>query len=387
MIKERAEERQIQELQEMQEAAGGQKRLNRVDWMYNGGPSAGQAGVTEEMEGYLLGKRRIDTLLKDKESKRLEKAATEESFMALQHANTLRDTASKIRDDPILAIKRQEQEAFEAMMKDPVRRRALLKAAGQDGEEATGGKHRKRHRRDSHDGHERHRHRNDRDRDLPNREKNRRDRYAKDRYEEDPYSSRRSRRYDDHDKSRHRNGGDRRRRSSSSSSSRSLTPPRRRSRSPHHRSASPHRRSYSPRRRSPSSPHHHRRRLSPRPPRSRSPPRNGNSRHDLKHSKSWAQPQPQPRRPSPPHDDDRAAKLAAMQQAASELDQDREQRLQSLAEKEAADLKAEEDARARSSRYGGGKGDFLSGVNRRAGELGVGERMQRGRGGFVKDGE
>lgn len=76
-----------------------------------------------------------------------------------------------------------------------------------------------------------------------------------------------------------------------------------------------------------------------------------------------------------------------MQQAASELDQDREQRLQSLAEKEAADLKAEEDARARSSRYGGGKGDFLSGVNRRAGELGVGERMQRGRGGFVKDGE
>ncbi|KMU84536.1 pre-mRNA-splicing factor CWC25 [Coccidioides immitis H538.4] len=61
MMRERAEERQIQELEEMQEAAGGKKRLNRVDWMYSG-PAAGQAGTTEEMEGYLLGKRRIDEL-------------------------------------------------------------------------------------------------------------------------------------------------------------------------------------------------------------------------------------------------------------------------------------------------------------------------------------
>ncbi|KAI4123972.1 MAG: hypothetical protein LQ347_005922, partial [Umbilicaria vellea] len=129
MVKERAEERQIQELQEMQEAAGGKKRLNRVDWMYSG-PSSGQAGTTEEMEGYLLGKRRVDGLLKGTEHKKLEKAATEDSFMALQNANTLKDTASKIREDPMLAIKKQEQAAYEAMMNDPVRRRLLLKAAG-----------------------------------------------------------------------------------------------------------------------------------------------------------------------------------------------------------------------------------------------------------------
>ena len=55
MMKERQEERQIQELQEMQESAGGPKKQVKVDWMYNG-PSAGQTGVTEEMEGYLLGK-------------------------------------------------------------------------------------------------------------------------------------------------------------------------------------------------------------------------------------------------------------------------------------------------------------------------------------------
>ncbi|MCU6609539.1 pre-mRNA-splicing factor CWC25 family protein, partial [Klebsiella pneumoniae] len=83
MIKERQEERQIQELQQMQEAAGGKKRVDRVNWMYSG-PSSVQTGTTEEMEGYLLGKRRIDGLLKGTETKKLEKAATEESFMALQ---------------------------------------------------------------------------------------------------------------------------------------------------------------------------------------------------------------------------------------------------------------------------------------------------------------
>ena len=53
MMRERQEERQMQELQALQEAAGGKKRLNRVDWMY-AGPSSGQLGTTEEMEGYLL---------------------------------------------------------------------------------------------------------------------------------------------------------------------------------------------------------------------------------------------------------------------------------------------------------------------------------------------
>src|SRR5690348_2376766 len=63
IMKERAEERQIQELEDLQAAAGGAKRQARVDWMYSG-PSTGEAGTTEEMEGYLLGKRRIDGLLK-----------------------------------------------------------------------------------------------------------------------------------------------------------------------------------------------------------------------------------------------------------------------------------------------------------------------------------
>ncbi|KAK5166780.1 RNA-splicing factor [Oleoguttula sp. CCFEE 6159] len=131
IMKERAEERQIQELQQMQEAAGGKKRANRVEWMYSG-PSAGQTGTTEEMEGYLLGRRRLDGLVKNTENDSLKKGAAtgKEGFQALQNANTLRDTAAKVREDPMLAIKRQEQAAYEAMMNDPVRRRQLLKAAG-----------------------------------------------------------------------------------------------------------------------------------------------------------------------------------------------------------------------------------------------------------------
>ena len=73
-----------------------------------------------------------------------------------------------------------------------------------------------------------------------------------------------------------------------------------------------------------------------------------------------------------------------MQEAASELDQDRGQRLKKLDQHEEAERKAEDEARTKTSKYGG-KGSFLVGVNRRAGELGVGERIQRGRAGYERD--
>ncbi|PHH59639.1 hypothetical protein CDD81_2797 [Ophiocordyceps australis] len=129
-INEIKEERAKEELLRQREAAGGKKRVDRVEWMYQG-PSDGQVGTTEETEAYLLGKRRIDAILKGTDHKKLEKSAGEESFMALQsNANSARDTAAKIRDDPLLAIKRQEQEAYGAMMNDPIKRRQLLSSMG-----------------------------------------------------------------------------------------------------------------------------------------------------------------------------------------------------------------------------------------------------------------
>ena len=361
MMKERQEERQIQELQEMQEAAGGKKRLNRVDWMYSG-PSAGQAGTTEEMEGYLLGKRRIDGLIKSTENRKLEKASGEDSFMALQKANTARDTASKIREDPMLEIKKKEQAAYEALMNDPVKRRLMLKAAGGEFKSSKSKEERKRRHHDDH--------------------------YSDRRY------SRKSQRREEDDRHSGRSRRHHRRRSDSSSYSRSPQPYRERQRSPsRRRSRSPipyrrrrsdssfHQRSPSPyyQRRSPSQ---HRR--PPTPPERDAYPM-------LKQSKSWHN---SVRQNSSPHErfaskigeiGDRAAKLAAMQQNASDLDIDREKRIAAIAAHEEAEKEADEIARARSAKYGG-RGDFVNGLHRKAGELDIGERMRRVRQGMGKEG-
>ncbi|KAI9833324.1 MAG: hypothetical protein M1819_003719 [Sarea resinae] len=369
MMKERQEERQIQELQQMQEAAGGKKRLNRVDWMYSG-PSSGQAGTTEEMEGYLLGKRRIDGLLKGTEHKKLEKAATEDSFMALQNANTLKDTAAKVREDPMLAIKKQEQAAYEAMMNDAVRRRQLLKAAGAD---IPIKEKERKHRRHHH-----HRHH---------------------REGEDDYrrSHKRQRMDDENGYSRHRHHKSHRSDSVSSSPSRS------RSRSPYRRQSGParypsdDRNGYQDnryptgrtRRRSDERDNYRDRRDDDFRNRSR----NGDTDHRTNgrtdYNDRYRNDRREDRRDEPTEqpslaaDEERAAKLAAMQQDASELDTDREKRIKAMEERERVEREAEEAARARSAKFGG-RGDFVSGLNRKAGDLDLGERMRRGRGGMER---
>ena len=363
MMKERQEERNIQEIQEIQEAAGGTKRAQRVEWMYSG-PSAGQTGTTEEMEGYLLGKRRIDGLIKGTENKKLEKASTEDSFMALQNANTVRDTAAKIREDPMLAIKQREQAAYEALMNDPVSRRRLLKEAGHDV------KPKEKERRRKH----RHHHHYDRDDDHHHSSKRRRT-------DEEERSSRKRRKYDEEDRYHRRSYHDSRRRSESSTYSKSSTPPR------HRTSPSP----YTPRRSRSPSPYYHRR--------SRSPPRRQTNGHHLTHSKSFPSHRPPPRRNTsspeaqPRNKDrnqvvDKSARLAAMQADANDLDAVRSNRLAAIKERERVEREAEQKARDRSGRYGG-RGDFVNGLNRRAGEMDIGERIKRNRGGLERglDGE
>ena len=357
MMKERREERNIQEIQEMQEAAGGTKRAQRVEWMYSG-PSAGQTGTTEEMEGYLLGKRRIDGLIKGTENKKLEKASKEDSFMTLQNANTVRDTAAKIREDPMLAIKQREQAAYEALMNDPVSRRRLLKEAGHDV------KPKDTERRRKH----KHHHREDRDDDYHRSFKRRRT-------DDEDRHSRKSRRFEEEDRYHRRSYHNHHRRSDSSTYSRSPSPPRRR------RSPSP----YSLRRSRSPSPYRRRR--------SRSPPRQTNGHH-LNHSQSFPSNRPPPRRDtsSPdahpkekPRDQavDKSARLAAMQADAKDLDAVRSNRLAAIEERERVEREAEQKARDRSGKYGG-RGDFVNGLNRRAGEMDLGERIRRSRGGLEK---
>ncbi|KAK4055456.1 RNA-splicing factor [Microbotryomycetes sp. JL201] len=125
--KELEQERALQELQRLQEAAGGKKREDRVEWLY-AAPAEGNGPNAEELEAYLLGKKRVDKLLKGNEEKLFQQPSKTDpggSFTSVQNANSARDTANKIREDPLLAIKRQEQLQYEKLLKNPAKLREL----------------------------------------------------------------------------------------------------------------------------------------------------------------------------------------------------------------------------------------------------------------------
>lgn len=60
--KELEEERQLQELQRLQEEQTGKKRSERLEWMY-ATPATGSSTSTNDLEDYLLGKKRVDKIL------------------------------------------------------------------------------------------------------------------------------------------------------------------------------------------------------------------------------------------------------------------------------------------------------------------------------------
>jgi len=359
--KEREEERQLHELRKIQEAAGGKKILDRVDFLYSG-PAQGMDRTSEEMEALLLGKRRVDGLLTGKDNDILKKDAGTEGFLkAPTGVANQKDIVAKVREDPLLAIKRSEQEALEAFMKDPTKRRMLQEAMGVDGKKEKK-ERRHRHRDDDKDRHckrsrsqSRRRHRSR----SPRRDKNRDDKEYRRRSRE------RTKRSDSHELSRRSDSRERERRH------RSGTPGRRGG--PH---TSRHDEEKQDHRISPHSSRRHDRRPSPPPrrssctfrPRYRSPPRcrakaTSNSAAD--------------------EEAGRARKLAAMQSNASSLDADRAKRLAQLAEKEKTDAAAEEEARMRNNKYGG-RAQFLNQAHRQAGEMDLGERVGRSRQGLVQ---
>ncbi|KAI1140950.1 Pre-mRNA splicing factor-domain-containing protein [Hypoxylon sp. FL0543] len=356
-IQEIKEERAKEELQKQLAISGGRKVVDRVEWMYQG-PSDGQTGTTEELEGYLLGKRRIDNILtKGSDHEKLKKSAGTESFMALQNANTERDTAMKIREDPLLAIKKQEQAAYEAMMNDPIKRRQLLASMGRPEEKHSSRKREeknsKRHRHRSHSRehrHRRHRRSDDRERDES---RERRHRYrrsdSRDASESrERYSSRRDRNTE-HPERRRSTSRNEPRESERSRRGRSRSPRRSDERDDRYRR----RRDYT------NEPRAQRRNSDDtedrRDYRDRRPHRDGpgNSRHSKPEDPSV---------PAASASEERARKLAAMQEAASELDHDREKRLAALAEKERLEREADAKARERSGKYG--DREFVNGLRR-----------------------
>jgi hypothetical protein len=75
-----------------------------------------------------------------------------------------------------------------------------------------------------------------------------------------------------------------------------------------------------------------------------------------------------------------------MQQNANDMDKVRAERIAAADAREKAEREADEAARARTSKDGG-KGAFLSSVNKRAGDLDLSERLQRGRRNVEKEQE
>lgn len=355
--KEQEEERQLHELRKIQEAAGGKKVLDRVDFLYSG-PAQGMDRTSEEMEALLLGKRRIDGLLTGKDNDILKKNAGTEGFLKTPTgvANQ-KDIVAKVREDPLLAIKRKEQEALEVYMNDPTRRRKLHGTGGVDG------KKKERRHRQKYDDEDRDRHHRKRSRSRSGkRHRSRSPRPDRDRDDRD--YRRRSRERTKRSDSRER-------------STRSDSRERRHlSRTPEKRGGSHSHHDEDEKKKDGTSPHsarrHNDRRLSPprrsSRPRYRSPPR----RHAKATSISAAD-----------EEAERARKLAAMQSNASSLDADRVKRLALLDEKEKADAAAEGEARMRNNKYGG-RAQFLNQAHRQAGEMDLGERVGRSRQGLVQ---
>ena len=405
MRKEKEEERQLQELQRLQEEQTGKKRTEKLEWMY-ATPATGSAQNPNDLEDYLLGKKRVDKILTADEKEKvcpahvfsfiqltnvlLQVGAAHKNFIAVQNANNARDITAKIREDPLLAIKQQEQAAYQALLSNPLRLAKMQKELGVKPKKDKKEKKREKEERKR----LKHERRNHRSRDShstsPSRWRIDKDRSSvSNDYHHLPYpryrSSSRSRspgpsgRHDAGDRfSRkpRRHGSYRGR-----SSSRSRTPIRdsRSDSEERHRPISnnklevarPHRypnnsrpMDSGKRSRSPSS-----RQRSPPPKRIRqdhSPPP---SRTYNNHTNKAEQ--------------DRAARLAAMSSNANSMSEDRQKRLAALLEKEKAELEADERARAKSK----GMSGFLSHEQKRVfgGVGGLEDRIKRGRGGLVVD--
>jgi hypothetical protein len=316
--REREEEAAVEELQKLQAESGGKVVQRRVEWMYSG-PS-NDAGITEEREGYLLGKRRIDNLLKSNETQSLQKGAAVGTGAIGEpgaNINNARDTQKKVLQDPLLMIQKQKMEMQLKAMKDAQKEAKYAEKRQKEKEREK--KHRHRDRERSRDREHKHRSRHNRSR-SPHRSEDR-----------------------GHHREHHSHG----RRSRS------------RSRSPYHKHSSRRDRTRSPPRREDRrdfrdrdrNRDHDRDRNNYRR-RDRSPPRNQVDDSEARQSA--------------------ADRLASMQAEAASLE---EQRAERVRQQEIKD--AEEEAKHKQNMDGGRR--FISSVRGQASNLDLGDAIARGR--------
>ncbi len=83
------------------------KKVEKLDWMYSGSSTAASSGVAEE---YLLGKRRVDSVLNSQNSASSSKSViTSSKNLLVDDQSALdKDLIRRVREDPMFKIKQQE---------------------------------------------------------------------------------------------------------------------------------------------------------------------------------------------------------------------------------------------------------------------------------------
>lgn len=83
------------------------KKSEKLDWMYAGSSTAASAGIAEE---YLLGKRRVDSVLNNQTSVVSSKSAakTTQNLLTDDQSSLDKDLMRKVQEDPMFKIKQQE---------------------------------------------------------------------------------------------------------------------------------------------------------------------------------------------------------------------------------------------------------------------------------------
>jgi uncharacterized coiled-coil protein SlyX len=141
-----AEERQVMELQDAQMGADGKKKRKdqRVGWLYE----VPMSGNDADQEQYLLGTKEAtehDNLKGGQgELEQMEEMQAPGALWMHQNANAAQEMAIKIRDDPLLAIRRQEEAAKRNILQNPVEMLKRKLAA-----EAARLEHKKQHKKSS----------------------------------------------------------------------------------------------------------------------------------------------------------------------------------------------------------------------------------------------
>ncbi|OJJ71877.1 hypothetical protein ASPBRDRAFT_55141 [Aspergillus brasiliensis CBS 101740] len=386
--RERDEERQIQELQRLQEGSGKPKQLQRVDWMYQE-PGAGGAGggmYAEEMEGYLLGKRRIDGILLKKdggETEGLKKGAEFNATLgggASQTQNVAatnpRDTMAKVLADPLLEIRKREQAALEGMVKEEVRKGSSSRGDKRDRGDRDGHRERRKERERRHRSRSPERRRRDiHDRDRDDRERRSERDHRRERQRDSDRDYHRSSRHRDHrDRDRDCDREERYDRRDS-----------RQDRSPADRHHSDRRRTDD--RRESDGYRDSRDRDRERDRRDRDRDRSSRYHQDKRDYRprdrdrdTYARDNPNPEEAEQKRkqqEEERQRKLAQMQANASEMEDARRQRI--------AEVTAiEEKQHAEDEKHRSEKGLFVSGLHKQLQEDSLDERIKRSRGGLAR---